>query len=140
MAISTGKVVTGGLLAGLVMNVLDMIWNYTVLSSDMQAMVDQLHLDPALMTDMSYAVPWIVIDFLMGLVVVWTYAAMRPRLGPGPKTAVLAGLVPWVSTTAVLCGFASMGVLNETMITKGSFCALISILAGSVAGAWLYKE
>jgi len=140
MAISTGKVVTGGLLAGVVMNVLDMTWNYTVLSGDMKAMVDQMHLDPAVMTDLSYAVPWIVIDFVLGLVVVWTYAAMRPRLGPGPKTAVLAALVPWVSVTSVLCGFASIGMFSEAMMTKGSFFALISIVAASVAGAAIYKE
>jgi hypothetical protein len=140
MAINTGKVVTGGLLAGVVMNVLDMTWNYTVLRSDMNAMVEQLHLNPAVMTDVSYAIPFVVMDFVLGFVIVWTYAAMRPRLGPGPKTAVLAGLVPWVSVTAVLCGFAAIGVFSETMITKGSFFALISVLAGSVAGTWPYKE
>ena len=140
MAINTGKVVTGGLLAGVVMNILDLTENYTVLSGDMNAMVDRLHLNPAVMTDVSYAIPWVVIDFVLGLVIVWTYAAMRPRLGPGPKTAVLAGLVPWVSVTAVLCGFAAMGVFSETMLTKSAFFALISVLVGSVVGAWAYKE
>ena len=140
MAINYGKVVAGGLLAGLVMNVLDMTWNYTVLAADMRAMVEQLRLDPAVTTDFSYAIPWIVVDFVIGLVIVWNYAAMRPRLGPGPRTAILAGLVPFVSITAVLCGFASMGVFSEAMITKGSAFALISVLVGSVAGAWAYKE
>jgi len=140
MAINSGKVVAGGLLAGFVMNVLDMTWNYTVLAADMKAMVDQLHLNPAVMTDFSYAIPWIVVDFVLGLVIVWNYAAMRPRLGPGPKTAVLAGLVPYVAVTAVLCGFTAMGVFNEAMMVKGSAFALITTLAGSLAGAWAYKE
>jgi hypothetical protein len=140
MAINSGKVIAGGLLAGLVMNVLDMTWNYTVLAADMKAMVDQLRLDPAVTTDLSYAIPWIVVDFVIGLVIVWNYAAMRPRLGPGPRTAILAGLVPFVAVTAVLCGFAAMGVFSEAMITKGSAFSLISVLVGSVAGAWAYKE
>ena len=140
MAINTGKVMTGGLLAGVVMNVLDMTWNFTVLSSDMKAMVDQLRLDPAVLTDLSYAIPWIVVDFVLGLVVVWNYAAMRPRLGPGPKTAILAGLVPYVAVTAVLCGFATMGVFSGAMVVKGSVFALISIVVASLAGAWAYKE
>ena len=140
MAINTGKVVTGGLLAGFVMNVLDMTWNFTVLAADMKVMVDRLRLDPAVMTDPSYAIPWIVVDFVFGLVIVWTYAAMRPRLGPGPKTAILAGLVPYVAVTAVLCGFAGMGVFTRAMMIKGSVFALISVVVGSVAGAWAYRE
>ncbi len=140
MAINTGKVIAGGLLAGFIMNVLDMTWNYTVLAADMKAMVDQLRLDPAVLTDPSKAIPWIIVDFVLGLVIVWTYAAMRPRLGPGPRTAILAGLVPFVSVTAVLCGFASMGVFTQAMLVKSSVFALISVVAGSVAGAWVYKE
>jgi hypothetical protein len=140
MAINTGKVIAGGLLAGFVMSVLDMTWNFTVLAADMKAMVDQLRLDPAVLTDPSYAIPWIVVDFVIGLVIIWTYAAMRPRLGPGPKTAILAGLVPFVSVTAVLYGFTSMGVFTQAMLIKNSVFALISVVVGSLAGAWVYKE
>jgi len=140
MAINTGKVITGGVLAGFVMNVLDMTWNYTVLFSDGQEMAARLGLDPAVMTDFSYAVPWIVVDFVLGLVIVWNYAAIRPRFGPGPKTAIFAGLVPYVAVTAVLCGFVGMGIFTETMLLKGSIFALISVVVGSVAGAWAYRE
>jgi len=140
MAINSGKVITGGLVAGLVMNVLDMTWNFTVLAPDMQAMVERLRLDPAVLTDMSYAIPWIVVDFVFGLVIVWNYAAMRPRLGPGPKTAILAGLVPYVAVTAVLYGFTSMGVFTQAVMIKGSVLALITTVAGSVAGGWAYRE
>jgi hypothetical protein len=31
-----------------------------------------------------------------GIVVIWLYAAIRPRFGAGAKTAVLAGLAVWV--------------------------------------------
>ena len=140
MSINTGKVLTGGLLAGLVMNVLDTTFNFTVLLDDSKAMAERLHLNPAVATDFSYSIPWIVIDFVLGLVIVWNYAAMRPRFGPGVKTAVLAGLVPWLSVSAVLCGFASIGVFTETMIVKSSFFALVSVLAGGLSGAWAYKE
>ena len=140
MAINSGKVVSGGLLAGLVFNVFDMLWNYTILAGDMKDMIDRMHLDPAIMTDFSKAIPWIVIDFVIGLLVVWTYAAMRPRLGAGPKTAVLAGLVPWVGITAVLCGFTSIGVFTMGMFIKSSGLAIVSTVVGSIAGAWVYKE
>ena len=140
MAINTGKVVTGGLLAGFVFNVLDMTWNYTVLADDMKAMVEQLRLNPAVTTDFSYAIPWIVIDFLFGLVVVWNYAAIRPRFGPGPKTAILAGLVPYFGVVLVMYGFTAMGVFTMSMWVKNVALSLITTIAGSVAGAWAYKE
>ena len=58
----------------------------------------------------------------------------------GPKTAILAGLVPYVAVTAVLCGFTEMGVFSRAMMIKGSAFALISVVVGSVAGAWAYRE
>ena len=33
--------------------------------------------------------------FLLGIVTVWLYAAIRPRFGAGAKTAVIAGLFVW---------------------------------------------
>ena len=45
-------------------------------------------------TDVSNAIPFIVVDFVLGLIVVWTYAAMRPRFGPGPKGLMAAEVRP----------------------------------------------
>ena len=43
-----------------------------------------------------YSVPiFAVYGFLLGIVAVWLYAAIRPRFGPGPKTAAMAGLAVW---------------------------------------------
>ena len=140
MAINSGKVVSGGLLAGLVYNVFDMLWNFTLLADDMKEMIARMHLDPAVMTDFSKAIPWIVVDFVIGVLVVWNYAAMRPRLGPGVKTALLAGLVPYVAITAVMYGFTSIGVFTMAMFIKSSGLAIVSMVFGSVAGAWAYKE
>src|SRR5262245_36995855 len=120
MAINTGKVITGGLLAGVVMNALDMTWNFTVLAADNAAMATRLNLNPAIATDFSYAVPWIIIDFIGGLLLVFTYAGFRPRFGPGPKTAILAAFIPWLAVTSVLCGFGALGVFDEAMLIRGS--------------------
>jgi hypothetical protein len=49
-------------------------------------------------------------------------------------------LVPYVAVTAVLSGFTAMGVFSQDMFVKGSAFALISVMAGSLTGAWAYKE
>jgi hypothetical protein len=97
-------------------------------------------MDPAAMTSPAVAGTWVVIDFLFGLLLVWTYAAMRPRFGPGAGTAVLAGLVIYIAPTIVLFGFTMMGSMTLAMWVKGSCAAIVSTLAASVAGAAIYKE
>ena len=37
----------------------------------------------------------IVIDFLIGIFIIWLYAAIRPRYGAGPETAIITGLAVW---------------------------------------------
>lgn len=140
MAINTGKVIAGGLLAGLVFNALDMTANFTLFAKDNEEMIRRLNLNPAAATDFSYAVPWIVADFVFGLLVVFTYAGFRPRFGAGPKTALVAGLVPWLAVTAVMTGFTGIGVFTQDMMIKGSLFALVNTAIGSVIGAWVYTE
>jgi hypothetical protein len=140
MAINTGKVVAGGLLAGLVFNIGDFLINTTVLAAENQALMTKLGLDPAAMESFSGMLPWIVIDFLFGLLVVFTYAAIRPRFGPGVGTALTAGFVLFLAVTLVLAGFTSMGVFPMSAFVKGSIASLANTLVGSVAGAWVYTE
>ena len=139
-SINVGRVVAGGLVAGVVANAIDFVTNTYVLASDIAAWAPTRNLDPAAMNSGPVAATWMVVDFIFGVLLVWTYAAMRPRLGAGPKTAVLAGLALWGAVTLVLFGFTQMGVFSMGLFVRGSICALISTLAASVAGAAVYKE
>ena len=139
-SINTGKVIMGGLLAGVVMNVCDVAWNLTVMKDDMTAMAQKFGIDPAAAMSFSGAIPFIIADFVIGLVVVWNYAAIRPRFGPGPKTALLAGAVPYIAITAVLYGFTSLGMMSNASMIRGSLTALVTMALGSLAGGWAYKE
>lgn len=139
-SINLGRVVAGGLVAGVVANAIDFVTNTYVLAADIAAWAPTRNLDPAAMNSGPVAATWIVIDFLFGLLLVSTYAAMRPRLGAGPKTAVLAGLALWFAATIVLFGFTQMGVFSMALFVKGSIGALINTLVASVVGAAVYKE
>jgi len=139
-SINVGKVVVGGLVAGVVGNVIDFVTNTFVLAADWTAFAPTRNLDPAALTAGPVVATFIVVDFIFGLLLVWTYAAMRPRFGPGPKTAIAAGIVLFLAPTVVLLGFTQMGLMTMAMYVKGSLCALISTLAASLAGAAVYKE
>ena len=71
---------------------------------------------------------------------IWLYAMLRPHTGPGPKTAVVAGLAWWVIVTLQSAKWVALGFVP----TKAAFGLLLptlpAIIAATLVGAWLYKD
>jgi uncharacterized membrane protein YcfT len=132
--------VAGGLVAGVVANAIDFVTNTYVLGADMQAWAASHNIDQATLTSGTVAGSWAAVDFVYGLLIVFTYAAMRPRFGAGVRTAIIAGLVMFLAPTIVLFGFTQMGMLTMPMFVKGTIGAIVATLAAAVAGAAVYKE
>jgi hypothetical protein len=138
--INTGKVVAGGLLAGVVYNAIDFLINGMLMREEFTANAARLGLDAASQEAPAVIATWVAVDFLFGLVVVFLYAAMRPRFGPGPKTAIYAGLVIWLIGAGLLLGFTQSGIFTMSIFTKMLVPTLVNSLVGAVAGAAVYKE
>ncbi len=139
-SINIGRVVAGGLVAGVVANAIDFVTNTYILAADWQALAVAHNMDPAAMTSPAVAGTWVAVDFAYGILLVLTYAAIRPRFGAGATTAIYAGLMVFAAPTLVLLGFTEMGLLTMTLFMTGSVAAIVSTLAASVAGAAIYKE
>jgi hypothetical protein len=136
--INLGRVVLGGLLAGLVINVGETILNVVVAG---QAMADVLKARN--LPDISGGAigGFVFFAFLLGIFTIWLYAAIRPRFGAGPGTAVIAGLFVWYfayfySASATVL----MGIYPLKLAAGGALWGLVEIVLASVAGAWLYTE
>jgi hypothetical protein len=138
--INTGKVLVGGLLAGLVYNGFDIATGMVLMGDEFRANAQRLGLDPAAMESGASMAVWIAIDFLLGLLVVWTYAAIRPRFGPGPKTAILAALVPYIAISLIMFGMTQGGMVTMSIWMKMTAISLITMSVGAVLGAWAYHE
>jgi hypothetical protein len=82
------RVILGGLLAGVVINVSESILNGVVLAKDWEAAMAALGKPQMGGNQVGVFVLW---GFLVGVFAVWLYAAIRPRYGAGPKTALCAG-------------------------------------------------
>ena len=136
--INTGRVILGGLVAGVVANALDFVINAFLMTEEGADMAQRLNLSQAAL-DSSVTV-WIVVDFIWGLLLVFAYAAFRPRFGPGPKTAVLSGFTLWFAVCIMFAGLTSMGIFTVPGFIKYSALTLVSALAASLAGAAIYKE
>ena len=76
-----------------------------------------------------------------GVFALWLYAAIRPRYGPGPKTAVIAGFAFWFAVSLVqLIVLNAIGVVSARFVAIHLSTELVVVLAATLAGAWLYKE
>lgn len=138
--INTAKVVAGGLLAGVVYNAIDFVINGMLLMNDFAANASRLGLAPETQTAPKVAATWIAIDFILGILVVFIYAAIRPRFGPGVKTAAIAGFTLWIVGASLVLGFAMSGMFTMAIWTKMLVPTLVNSIAGAVVGAWAYKE
>ena len=136
--INIGRVLLGGLLAGLIVNIGETILNVAVAGQAMEAALAARNLPPV---GGSAIGGFVFITFLVGILTVWLYAAIRPRFGPGPRTAVIAALVVWFfaylhqSVAMVL-----MGILPASVTALGTVWGLVEIVVASIAGAWVYTE
>jgi hypothetical protein len=138
--INYGRVVLGGLAAGVVANVCDFFISVYLMADDLQRMARRLNLDWDVVNGPAVLVTWTIVDFLYATLMVWTYAAIRPRLGPGPKTAVIAGLVIYAAATVVLFGFQSMGIFTADSFVKNAVFSLGTAVLASLVGGAVYKE
>ena len=137
--INWGRVVLGGLLAGVVLNIVDFVFFGMIMKQDLAAAMQALGKSP---TAMDSLVPlFVALDFVYGIGVVWVYAAIRPRFGPGAGTAVIAGVAVWFFIGLLhAIGEAPMGLLPQKVYTVGTIVALVQYAVAGPVGAYLYKE
>lgn len=135
---NTGRLILGGLVAGAVANGLDYVINGMLMKREMDDMIQRLNLNQIVVNDSMMT--WIIVDFVYGLLLVFTYAAMRPRFGPGPKTAVVSGTTIWLTACAMFAGLASMGIYTEQAFIKSAALTFVSTMVASLVGASIYKE
>ena len=132
------RILLGGLVAGIVANAGDYLINMYLMVEEGDAMVQRLNLSVAKVQEA--AMVWVIVDLLYGLALVFTYAGFRPRFGPGPKTAVIAGATLWFAICIVFAGLTAMGIYTQQAFIKSSVLALANTLLATLAGAYLYRE
>jgi hypothetical protein len=136
--INVGRVVLGGLVAGLIVNITESILNLVVVAQGMEDALRAHNLPPV---GGSAIGGFVLLTFALGIVTIWLYAAIRPRFGPGPRTAMIAGLAVWfLSYVHQSASMTLMEILPAKVMTVGTLWGCAEILIASVAGAAIYKE
>jgi hypothetical protein len=120
------------LVAGLVINISEYILNGPLLGAEMTAAMAERNLPPP--AGSAIAV-FVLLGFVLGVLLVWLYAAIRPRLGPGPKTAAIAGVVVWfLAYFWSTVGFGMLGVFPGKFLMIGLVWGLVELVIAGLVG------
>ncbi len=135
--INLTRVLIAGLLTGLVINIGESVLNIWIIGDQWKTVMDKYGLVESPGTLVWYFI-W---GFLTGIVTIWLYAAIRPRFGPGFKTAIIAGETVWVIMWFLgTLGFGISGMLPMDLVFITLIWGLVELAIAAPAGAWLYKE
>jgi|SRR5437868_13606174 len=141
MAMNTSKVVVGGIVAGIVLNVIDWFVYTRLLVNQMTASMEAYKPgSSAIMMSGNAITIYIITDFVFGLLLVYTYAAVRPRLGPGPRTAATVAGLFWLFATFINANQLIMGMMDKNLFWEVSLIQLITLVLGTWFGAMVYTE
>lgn len=135
--INWGRVLLGGIVAGVVIDLVNYVVNSYVWAQQNNELMKRLNIQLR-----PHAIPIFLIEgFLLGIAAIWAYSVARPRYGAGPKTAVITALGVWFigSFIPTLDNWAS-GILRSRTACEGALVGLITIVVASLIGASLYKE
>jgi hypothetical protein len=138
--ISVGRVVVGGLVAGLIINFVEFLVNGLFLEQAWANVMRSLGKAGSPPTGAQIVI-FNVWGFAMGIVAVWIYAAIRPRFGPGPKTAFIAALAVWVPGYVLsMIPPVVMDLFPVSLMLIGVAVGLAEIILATLVGAKMYTD
>ena len=136
--INFGRVLLGGLVAGVILNIGEWVLNGMVLHKEMEDFFKKCGFPQP---GTNFLVIAVAITFVLGIVIILGYAAIRSRFGAGPKTAIIAALFAWFGVYLYqnVIGFG-LGIVTMRMLVIALVWGLVEYILAALAGAALYKE
>jgi hypothetical protein len=136
--INSGRVLIGGFVAGVIITIGEYVINDVILRKQMEDTFRRFNVPKP---GTSFIIAATGMSILLGIVLVWLYALIRARMGPGPKTAVVAAIILWFGVyvyTGVINGLLFQIPLNLMLI--GFVWGFVEYTVAALAGAALYSE
>jgi hypothetical protein len=135
--INVGRVILGGLLAGLIISISEYVLNTYVMAAETNTVLERLGLAEI---GTNQIIGFIALTFVLGIVMIWLYAAIRPRFGAGVKTAIIAAVVVWIFGMLSGVGDVIIGIVPAGTMVLPAIWGLVETIVAAVAGAWVYQE
>ena len=135
---TSDALIAGGLLAGLVINISETILNLFVVAAPMEEALKARNL-PAIGGGAIGI--FVLLCFGLGVSLVWLYAAIRPRYGAGPRTAICAAAaVWWFAFVFPKIGNVAMGLFPAGVTALATVWGLAEVVIAALVGARVYQE
>ena len=139
--VNWGRVFLGGLVAGIVINIGEFLFHGVIFKARVEEAMRAMGRDATAMDSGTAMTVWVIWCFLLGIGAVWGYAAIRPRYGPGAKTAAIAGVGAWYFACFLMSiAMMNLGVMNQSLLVMGLVWGLVEYVLATIAGAYFYKE
>ncbi len=137
MRINVKRVLIGGFIAGLVIMIIGSAL-VPVVGREMELALAKCQLPPMGAGAMAY---FGMVSLVFGILLVWLYAAILPRFGPGPKTALVASLFIWIPGYFLAnVSMVAYGFMPVKLTVIGTAWGLVELSVAGVIGARLYKD
>ena len=132
------RIILGGLAAGLLYDIFEITLSRFIAGEQFETELNAIRHTPPSAAGYAFFCAW---GFVIGIIGVCLYAAVRPRFGPGPRTAARVAISLWVIGDLMPhLGSAFMGIFTLNLMLKFALQQLVFMLASVIFGAWLYKE
>jgi hypothetical protein len=140
--VNWARLLAGGAVATLICFATDGLMHNHMLEADWARLFEALSAQPPKQHEHAAAlISFFDYELGRGLGAVFIYVMMRARYGPGPKTALWAGLVTWlVCSVSGPAQFIPLGFYSHALWWKVGAVHLVTTLAASLAGAAIYRE
>jgi hypothetical protein len=137
--INIGRLLLGGIVAGIVGDILGYLVDGVLLAQNWSDEMLALNRNEF---STNQLIEFNLLGLVFGILSIWIYVSMRSRFGAGWKTAICAGVTAWaIGTLLPNASFMWAGGLFSKHLTfYTTLGGLVEVVAGTVAGAALYKE
>ena len=135
------RVLLGGLVAGLVMNISEAALHAGVLGKDTETLYRMLS---APLPNPAQTIPLLVgMTFVLGIVAIWLYAAIYPRIESRATRSLIVGVVVWLLAhcwSGVYLGAGYSGIFTTRLVWIPVVWGLFEAMVAVFAGAFIYKD
>ncbi len=136
--IDTKRWLLGGLAAGVLIWVVELVASMLYME-DMKAALESHSL--SMQMSAVAVVTSVVMSLLAGLTIVFIYAMARARLGPGPRTAVVAGVAFFLGSTLLsIVGWGMLGLYPAGTLVAWAVVGLVEAVLAALLGGYVYRE
>jgi hypothetical protein len=139
--INVKRVILGGLVAGIVFVVAEMVIEGIAGFLGFSERDMALEASGSLtLSGARYHIVNVVYLFVFFIFAMFVYAAVRPRLGAGPKTAFITAMGFWFLLLMLGVNFLNMNVFPVNLVVASLVFNLLEIPPAMLSGAAMYKE